>query len=234
MVVALTIVRYPKIYIPIAIIAMAVHRIPLLLQARCSFWKLLGCGKNGSFDLQPDLQQWGLLSVWDSQEDFDLFYSRSFVSRWWRAFTEEQWTVFCSPLETRGKWDEKEPFKPVVADDDYDGPVAVLTRATIRLSRIKRFWSNVGRVSDLMSSADGYVFSLGIGEAPVFKQATFSVWRSAKEMKLFAYSSAEHLDVIKKTRNENWYSEELFARFKPVGSFGSLKGRDPLKEFLNS
>lgn len=234
MVIALTIVRYPKIYIPIAIIAMAIHRIPLLLQARCSFWKLLGCGKNGSFDLQPDLQQWGLLSVWDSQEDFDLFYSRSFVSRWWKAFTKEQWTIICSPMETRGKWDDKEPFKPVVADDDYNGPIAVLTRATIRLSRIKRFWSHVGRVSDLMSSADGYVFSLGIGEAPVFKQATFSVWRSAKEMKLFAYSSAEHLDVIKKTRNENWYSEELFSRFKPVGSFGSLKGRDPLKEFLNS
>jgi len=212
---------------------MAVHRIPLLLQAKCSFWKLLGCGNNGSFDLEPDLQQWGLLSVWDSQNDFDSFYSRSFVSSWWKIFTKEQWTILCSPIESRGKWDGKEPFvSDTAADLGYSGPIAVLTRATIRLSRIKRFWSNVQSASDAMSSANGYIFSLGIGEAPVFKQATFSLWRSEKDMKLFAYSSAEHLEVIKKTRNENWYSEELFARFKPVSSFGSLKGRDPLKDFL--
>jgi hypothetical protein len=34
--------------------------------------------------------------------------------------------------------------------------------------------------------------------------------------------------VIKKTRNEDWYSEELFARFKIISGTGTLNGIDPL------
>jgi len=39
----------------------------------------------------------------------------------------------------------------------------------------------------------------------------------------------EHTEVIRKTRDEHWYSEEMFIRFKPIASFGSLNGNDPLK-----
>jgi hypothetical protein len=39
----------------------------------------------------------------------------------------------------------------------------------------------------------------------------------------------QHVEVIQKTRNENWYSEEMFIRFKPIASFGSLNGNNPLK-----
>ncbi len=58
MLVALTIIRYSKSTIPMAFLAMAVHRIPLYLNRKCSFWKLMGSGKNGTFDKQADLQQW--------------------------------------------------------------------------------------------------------------------------------------------------------------------------------
>jgi hypothetical protein len=29
----------------------------------------------------------------------------------------------------------------------------------------------------------------------------------------FAYNSKKHADIIKKTRKEKWYKEELFSRF---------------------
>ena len=83
-----------------------------------------------------------------------------------------------------------------------------------------------------MLNSKGYVTSFGIGEAPLYRQATFSVWESVEDMKAFAYQSAEHREVIQKTRDENWYSEELFARFKLIASFGTLKGADPLKQIL--
>ena len=82
MIVSLTIVRYRKVFIPFALLAMAVHRLPMRLQKGCTFWQLLGCGRNGLFDLSPDWQQWGLLAVWDTREDFDIFYKRSFITRW--------------------------------------------------------------------------------------------------------------------------------------------------------
>jgi heme-degrading monooxygenase HmoA len=79
-----------------------------------------------------------------------------------------------------------------------------------------------------MVKAPGYITSFGIGEAPVYRQATFSVWQSLDDVKNFAYKSREHAEVIKLTRSENWYSEELFARFKILESFGALHEKDPL------
>lgn len=228
MIVSLTIVRYRKAFIPMALFAMAIHRIPLWLQKGCTFWKLLGSGRNGAFDLQPDWQQWGLLAVWDNREDFERFNNRSFVNKWWDLFTYERWTLLCIPLQSHGKWDGKEPFGG--ADiKDHSGPVAVLTRATININRLKNFWANVDGVAKLMKDAPGFITSFGIGEAPVYRQATFSVWRSIEDVKAFAYASKEHAEVIKKTRLEKWYSEELFARFIPFANIGTINGKDPLK-----
>ncbi|WP_246230508.1 hypothetical protein [Mucilaginibacter humi] len=86
MIVSLTIVRYKKWQIPFALSAMAIHRLFLWLQKGCTFWKLLGSGKNGTFDLQPDWQQWGLLAVWDERSSFEQFYQQSFIAFWWNFF----------------------------------------------------------------------------------------------------------------------------------------------------
>ncbi|WP_083257197.1 DUF3291 domain-containing protein [Arcticibacter eurypsychrophilus] len=211
---------------------MAIHRLPMSLNKKCTFYRLMGSGRNGTFDLSPDLQQWALLAVWKNQEDFDAFYSKSFISRWWTNFTQEKWTVLCEPLISHGTWDNQTPFGKDFNQTTYNGPIAVLTRATIRLSKLKGFWSNVDPVAQLMLKAKGYITSFGIGEAPVYKQATFSVWQSAEDVKAFAYGSAEHREVIKKTREENWYSEELFARFKIIKSMGALSGKDPLENII--
>jgi hypothetical protein len=231
MIVSLTIIRYRKAMIPFALLAMAIHRLPLWLQKGCTFWKLLGSGRNGTFDLHPDWQQWGLLAVWNDRETFDKFDKSGFVAKWWNRLAIERWTVLLEPLQSHGKWDGKSPFDNS-DHTEYAGIVAVLTRATIRLNKLKGFWSNVDGVANIMASAPGYVTSFGIGEAPVYRQATFSIWRSVDDVKAFAYASKEHADVIKKTRNENWYSEELFARFKPVTSFGTINGKNPLENLI--
>jgi heme-degrading monooxygenase HmoA len=106
--------------------------------------------------------------------------------------------------------------------------VAVLTRAQIRWTKLRSFWANVANVAEMMSTAPGYLYSVGIGEAPFYLQATFSVWESLDEVKNFAYKSREHAEVIRKTRKEDWYSEELFARFKILKTIGSLGGINPL------
>jgi len=232
MIVSLTIVRYSKSRVLLALLAMAIHRLPLSLQKGCTFYKLMGSGRNGTFDLNPDWQQWALLAVWNDRSDFDSFNQNSFIHKWWRKFTTEQWTILLQPMQSHGKWDSKEPF----GNPDSiitDGPVAVLTRATIHLNKLKSFWANVEGVAQIMTSAPGYITSFGIGEAPFYRQSTFSVWKSLDDVKGFAYRSREHAEVIKKTREENWYSEELFARFKILDALGTLNGTDPLKGLFN-
>ena len=234
MLVSLTIIRYPKYFIPVAFMSMAVLRLPMML-SKSSFWKLLGCGKNGTFDINPDWQQWGMMAVWKDKNDFEAFQAKSYVWKWWRFFTSEQWTMLCVPYESHGKWDGKEPFGKPSPDRNYSKTVAVLTRATIRWSKLSGFWKNVPIVAATMNDAPGFITSVGIGEAPFVRQATFSVWKSLDDVKKFAYRQREHAEIIKKTKEEGWYSEELFARFIPTETFGTIKGVNPfVVENLNN
>ena len=240
MLVTLTIIRYPKKYIFFAVLAMAIHRIPLSLNKNISFYKLLGCGKNGTFDKNPDWQQWGILAVQENENnntnfDATTIISRllgAFIYRWLRFFKAETWTIILQPMEGHGKWDGKNPFGQLGRQTDYNGIVATLTRATIRLSKLKAFWQNVAGAANEMAGAKGFVTSVGIGEMPYIKQATFSVWQSKEDMKAFAYQMQQHAVIIQKTRKERWYSEDMFVRFKPIKTFGTINGKDPLTGML--
>ncbi len=228
MIVSLIIIRYPKYLIPFAVLSMAVFRLPLWLNRNISFWKLLGCGKNGTFDKNPDWQQWGLLCCWKNREDFEKFYANGFIPKWWKIFAKEQWLLLLKPVESHGFWSNKKPFDSG-NEKNFTGKVGVLTRATININKLSRFWENVPNVANTMADAPGFITSVGIGEAPLFMQATFSVWDDLESVKNFAYRSKQHAEVIKLTRKEKWYKEELFARFNILESRGTLNGHDPLK-----
>ncbi len=91
---------------------------------------------------------------------------------------------------------------------------------------------NVQAAAAPLPGAAGFIMSVGIGEVPWIKQATFSVWQSKQQMKQYAYGMKQHAQVIGKTRKEKWYSEELFVRFKILGTSGTLKGTNPLQEYF--
>ena len=225
---SLTIVRYPGWAIPLAFISMALFRLPLMFTRGLTFWKLLGCGRNGTFDITPDLKQWGLLAVWETEADFDRFRHNSFLQRWWIVFADEQWTILCQPVESHGKWDGEEPFTKSPSAKNYQGKIAVLTRASIRPAKLRGFWRNVPAVAGIIKDAKGFITSFGIGEVPFIRQATFSIWESLDDVKQFAYQQRTHAEVIKMTRTEDWYSEELFARFIPLKTYGTLGGKSEI------
>ena len=216
----LTIIQYRKRYIFFALLAMAVHRFPLYFNKKISFWKLMGSGKNGTFDKTPDWQQWAILTVTDQQilitphhfELHKMLYG-PFIAKWYRFFNCKTLTYILQPLEGHGLWDGKKAFGPLNAAADHEGEIAVLTRATIRMAKLKQFWKHVNPVADLMAGTKGFIRSYGIGEIPWLKQATFSIWQSKADMKAFAYKMHEHAEVIRKTRAEKWYSEDMFVRF---------------------
>lgn len=221
--VTLLIVKYPRWAVPFAFLSMAIFRLPLMLDKNISFWKLMGSGKNGSFDIVPDFQQWSILLV-HKKGDKKMIAGKptnsSFINKYLVLFHTEITSYLLEPIEGHGSWDHKQVFGNLPKQTDYEGKIAILTRATIRFSQLKKFWKHVPLVNRQMNQANGLLTSYGVGEMPLIKQATFSIWESKAAMKTFAYSMKEHQEVIRKTHKENWYSEEMFVRFKLLNETG--------------
>lgn len=218
----LIIARYPKYLGLFGFFSMMIFRLPLIFNKKIKFWKLMGSGKNGAFDIKPDLSQWALLYTMNDASDF----IPSFIKVYFKFFRCDVKQFIMQPTEGFGLWDGKKIFGELPKQNEYDGTIAVLTRATIRINRLQHFWKNVNAVANKMSSAPGFIISYGIGEVPWIKQATFSIWQNKSSMKAFAYNMQQHADVIKKTRREQWYKEEMFIRFRIL----AVKGFD--KSFL--
>lgn len=225
----LTIVRYPKYLAWAGFLSMALFRLPLWLNKKSVFYKLMGCGKNGTFDKTPDWQQWALLEVFNANETETFNVTPPIIHKYWSFFKAEKLTFLLQPIESHGKWDNQFCFGELPKQTDYEGQIAVLTRATIRLNKLGAFWKHVDGVANQMATANGFITSFGIGEVPWIKQATFSIWQSKQSMKAFAYSMQEHKEVIQKTKKENWYSEEMFTRFIVKACTGSINGKNPLE-----
>lgn len=191
------------------------------------FAKLLGTGDGRTFTARDaDPRTWALLTTW-ADLSYASTFDRSDVARGWAAIAEETWRCDLRPLVSTGRWSGREPFGAPVPVR-HDGPVAALTRARLRPARTARFWSAVPPVSAALHQHPGLRAALGIGEAPVGLQGTFSLWESTTALRDFAHRDPAHQEVVARTPVEGWYAEELFARFAVLSSAGTLAGRDPL------
>lgn len=192
------------------------------------FAKLLGTGSGRTFTPRDaDLRHWALLTVFDTPEAATQFEGSTQVASW-RKIAREELRVQMTPLSSVGTWAGQEPFAAPDVPHRWDGPVAAVTRAQIKPHLWRRFWSAVPPVVLDLSARDGLLMSMGIGEAPLGLQGTFSLWNSNRDLTAFAYRSAAHRRAIEQTAELNWYAEELFARFAVTAVTGSLNGCQPL------
>ena len=205
---------------------MAGDRRGLRRQQGLTFNKLLGTGSGRTFTMRDaDVHHWALLTVFTGLAPAVAFENSRILDTWQRIAAETL-RVRMRPLSTRGRWSGQEPFDPGTPAR-WDGPVAALTRARIRPSKFATFWSSVPPVALDLNSRPGLLASMGIGEAPVGLQGTFSVWASGKALTAFAQRGAAHRQVIAETHRRQWYGEELFARFAVLDATGTLQG-EPL------
>lgn len=215
--------------VPAALSRMALDRGALRRTRGLRFGKLLGTGSGRTFTLRDsDLRHWALLTTWDDPRDRTRFDVSRIVAGWHRR-SEEHWRADLQPVTARGQWSRREPFgRPTPVRGGGDERVAAITRARLVPRRALTFWRAVPPVSADLQTAPGLRFALGIGEAPIGLQGTFSVWDDAAMLRAFAYDSAAHARVIADTTRLGWYAEELFARFRVLDTHGTYSGRDPL------
>lgn len=224
--------RYPR-HRSLSVLAhLALDRWLLRKKPELRFYRLLGVGQGNVFNPHADLQRSALFTVWNSATAWYDFEANSPLMSSMRARAEEIWTVQMQPIRWHGNWGGRDPFEtlnPGVSTDT--GPWIILTRATIYPTKLLRFLSSVPAVAEHLIQQPEYIKAVGVGEAPLLYQATLSLWHSLPAVKTFAYGQSVHSEVIRRTRSERWYREELFARLRPLASYGTWDGVNPLQAY---
>lgn len=189
-------------------------------------FKLCGSGTGQGFTPRPNWGVWAIVAVWDDavsareRHAFHPLFAR------WRARASESWTLHLEPYQARGLWGRRALFVP--HGTPGVGPIAALTRASVRLRRARRFWAQVPAISARIGVNADVLFKIGIGEVPLAHQVTVSVWPDAERLSAFAHHGP-HAQAIQAVRQGQWFAEELYARFRVTGSVGTWEGRDPLR-----
>ena len=184
------------------------------------FAKMLGSGARTGFSHFPNFGVYALLAVWPKEESAEQFFQNNAWFTNCLSASSNVFTIYMQTCGVHGKWEGKTPFNKTI-NQNPDRPLAVLTRATIRPSRLFRFWQFVHPVSSSLQQSKNKIFAVGVGELPLIQQATFSIWENIKALEEFAYHSSLHSKVVQLTRKENWYQEDLFARFHPYKTKGN-------------
>jgi len=185
-----------------------------------SFIKLLGTGKGETFTPKDaDQFRWGIL-VTLKQDDLDRL-EQSLVLQIWRKISLNEYRIILKPISSHGYWSGKQPFE--VEKFEWSGKIAAITRARIVWRKNFQFWRAVPPVTLSLHQSPGLLSAIGIGEAPIGLQGTFSIWESGAALREFAYKGNAHIEAIKATETNKWYSEELFARFAVIAEQGVLR-----------
>lgn len=185
------------------------------------FAKLLGSGHDGRFGLRPSASVFGLFAVFEDAASADAFAASSALLDDWRAHAQEMVLAQLRACSSRGSWDGR--TIGVGSAIAPRGRVASLTRASIRLTRAAAFWRRAPPAQASLDTVPGCQFAVGLGEAPLLRQATFSVWENVAAMDAYARDGA-HLEAIRAARAGHHFSESMFVRFEILALEGSWHG----------
>lgn len=210
-----------------ALTMMGAARLALPKVPGIGFWKLCGSGTGEGFTPLPNTAVYAILASWPDEQTARHRTAEATIFNRYRKRASEDWTIYLETSSARGNWSGAMPFnateKPII------GPLAALTRATVKPSNALKFWQRVPDISQMIGSDRNVAFKIGIGEVPLLHQITFSVWPNTAAMAGFARTNGPHAEAIRAVRDGNWFSEELYARFAILGEAGSWGGKSPLE-----
>lgn len=185
------------------------------------FSKVMGSGFEGGFGLRPSGSRQALFCLFADEAAADHFLGSS-IARAYAIRSREFCTAKLRAYSCKGTWAGR--AIEVTATAPISGPIATLTRASIKPLSARRFWRMQPASEVSLNQATGCLLATGVGEAPFFRQATFTLWTSVDAMNAYARSGA-HLAAIHAANAGGFFSESMFARFVPLGLTGSWRGQ---------
>ena len=190
------------------------------------FWRVLGTGRGDDTSPGADISRTALFLTWRNEDAMHNFLREHSVARQ-MGEAKEHWHVKLRSAGGMGSW--KGRAIPELLERGSDsGRIAIVTRAHVHTRSWRAFGKAGIPVDGSLKTASGLLGVVGIGEVPVGMLGTFSLWQSVSHMKKWAYESPQHQEVMRRTRDERWYGEEMFARFEPYDSTGTWDGANPL------
>jgi len=216
--------------------------------------KVMGSGHGGGFTLRPSATHQGLVCRFDSA-DTALDFLHSEAVQAYRERARECWAGLMTVHAARGEWDQQpwglsdarsaslgEAWQQRLAAQGQGGgsgevtpeamtdtaspmPLAVLTRASIHPAKATAFWRHAPAAQASLDAAEGCQLAMGLGEAPLVRQCTFSLWRDEAAMSAYAREGAHQLASTAAWR-QKFFSESLFVRMRVLRMAGQWQGRD--------
>ena len=185
--------------------------------------KVMGSGDGGGFGLKPSNSRQALFCLFTDEGSADVFLKSPIAQAY-----EQRSQEFCSAklraYSCRGTWSGQSIAVTADTPESASGPIATLTRASIRPMSALRFWRMQPASEVSLNAASGCLLATGVGEAPFFRQATFSLWVNSAAMDTYARTGA-HLAAIRAAHDGAFFSESMFARFVPLSLAGRWRGR---------
>jgi hypothetical protein len=177
----------------------------------------------------PEFKRWAFLGIWQDENALKLFLENSSVAREWEGKAVETWHCWLMPIRSSGTWHGENPFEAFDLPEVRTSPVAVFTRADVRISKLHVFWlrGTHSAVSDVRQ-APGLVAGLAMTERPLVEVATFTVWRSLHDAMNFAYKRRAHQGLIERNQRDQVFKAFFAAYFFPFRSAGTWRGEDPV------
>lgn len=196
---------------------------PLLAQVSgLRFARVLGSGHEGGFGLRPSFDRGGLFALFDTEADARRFIEASSTVARYRAHAAEMLVAVLRASSVRGTWSGQ--TMRATAEAQPGAMVASLTRASIRPTAAAHFWRHAAPSQAALADAGGCLLLAGLGEAPLVRQATFSLWRDNAAMDAYA-RQGPHQAAIRASYQQRFFSESMFVRFVPLAIQGKWKGR---------
>lgn len=169
----------------------------------------------------------GLIGVWDDDDALDAFLHRHELAR----SLAHGWRVRLRPTHVFGAWAPlREPLgeEPDLAPEE---PAAVLTIGHLRLTQTIRFLRASAKAEAQALADPALLASTGLARPPRLV-ATFSLWRSAAEMRAYARGERDtsHRDASRAHAARPFHHDSAFIRFRPYAAEGSWDGVEPLAQ----
>lgn len=178
---------------------------------------------------RPRARRTALLVAWHDRAARDAHLGAHWPAPY-VAGARESWSLALDAATVvRGAWRGWEPDTTGVERLRPEEPVVVVTYAAAPARGVPAFFRGNREVCRALDAEDAETFRLGFLDGRL-GFGTVTLWRSQKAMTQFTYRGPVHEPARRRVEEKVELRDHFFARFRPVASYGTWRGGDPLAD----